>query len=89
VLVWLLDWRGLLPKSQEMRGGGLLCLVRQVIVSSLFSVTVSVAYACKEVLADCIEIEEGGTKNNTMFKLFDKNVLACTVRRAEVDVRAS
>ena len=68
MLVWLLDWRGLLPKSQEMRGGGLLCLVRQVIVSSLFSVTVSAAFACEEVPADCIEMEEGGTKNQTMHR---------------------
>ena len=73
-----------------MAGGGLLCLVRQVTVSSLFSVTVNSPPVCTETPEDWMEIEEGGTEEDGgYFSRYDYNDLPCTVRRAGLDTRAS
>ena len=52
------------PSIQEIVGGGLLCLVRQVTVSILSSVTVNVSLSFIEVFVGSIEMEVGGTRED-------------------------
>ena len=47
--------------TQEMVGAGLLCLVVQIMLSTLPSVTVSIPTALPEAAEDCMEIEDGET----------------------------
>ena len=49
------------PSIQDIVGGGLLCLVKQVTVSILSSVTVWVSFSFKAVFVGSIVMEIGGT----------------------------
>ena len=54
------------PSTQEMVGGGLLCLVMHDTVSTLSSVTVRDPFSIRDVFDDSIEMEEGGTKEDIL-----------------------
>ena len=47
-----------------MVGAGLLCLVKQITVSILPSITVWVSFSLREVFVGSIEMEIGGTTEN-------------------------